>query len=126
MKTILFTALVFCVASSAICAGEAVGIDPMTAKHTEAMTDFVNLLRADEMKTAVDRWGSADSKLDEYWKILRECDAKFDYTNWITGKFKPAGDETKFTVGGHSYGHMHIEWQATRQGWRIVKVWMCR
>jgi hypothetical protein len=92
----------------------------------QALGDFVQLLQADDLKSASEKWARPDAKLGDFWKNLRECHAKYDYNNWVTGQHKPQGDEMNFKVGGHSYGHMHIDWEKTNDGWRIVKVWICR
>ena len=35
------------------------------------------------------------------------------------------GEGTKFKLGGHDYGHTHVDWEKTDAGWRVAAVWIC-
>jgi hypothetical protein len=35
------------------------------------------------------------------------------------------GNKTGFRVGGHLFGHLHVLWKKTPQGWRIATVLQC-
>jgi len=70
--------------------------------------------------------------MQKHWALLKDCHREYDYRTWIGGKADDAapasriGDATKFTVGGHSFGHLHVRWEKTAKGWRIAEITMCR
>lgn len=103
-------------------------IDPAKATLGEAIEDWVKLIEANDAKTAAERWTAGEKaagELNELWQQQCAAHKKHDYRKWIEQAGK-IGDETKFKVGGHSVGHIHVDWIRTRSGWRIEHVWMCR
>lgn len=109
-------------------------IDARNASLAEALQDWISLLEKDDLPTATDRWakdGQAGATMKQQWANLKECHKKFDYRGWIDGKgesggAKQIGDGKNFKVGGHDFGHTHIDWERTDAGWRIAKAWICR
>lgn len=76
------------------------------------------------------RRGAAKS-LKEAWRDLRDRHHRFNYRTWITDEARPEaadriGDATTFTLGGHEFGHLHVQWARTDAGWRIGRVFYCR
>ena len=106
-------------------------VDPKMATLSEAVADWVNSLERDEPKSA-ERW-LADEKarksMGPFWGSLRELHKQYDYRSWLEKRpvnAKGIGDEKRFTVGGHEFGHLHVVWAKTDAGWRIQDVFMCR
>jgi len=94
----------------------------------QALEAWIVLLEANDLETARKRWGKdavARESMKQWWANLGDCHKKYDYRKWLD-RAKQIGDAAKFKVGGHSFGHMHVDWEKTEQGWRIGKVWMCR
>lgn len=102
-----------------------------------ALEDWIVLLEKDDLKAARDRWAAgaeAADALTEHWPQLKQCHKAHDYRAWLDKRpgteggasADRVGDATRFTVGGHDYGHLHVTWQKTDKGWRVGKVWMCR
>ena len=106
------------------------------ASLAEALEDWVRLLEKDDAKAAAGRWArdpEAAKVMEERWSQLKQCHKDYDYRKWLdkdpaTGGAgaRGIGDATKFTVGGHSYGHVHVSWVRVDAGWRIGDVWLCR
>lgn len=117
----------------------AAAVDPKTASLADALTDWIALLEKDDSKTATARWATnaAVGKVTAEWKALRERHKQHDYRRWIEnssdkpttglvpGGAKQIGKDTTFRVGGHSFGHLHIMWKKTGDGWRIAGILEC-
>ncbi|HEX8915436.1 MAG TPA: hypothetical protein VF796_23995 [Humisphaera sp.] len=109
-------------------------VDPSAATLAVAVSDWVSLLEKDDAKTAAIRWAAnpeAAKLMTEHWPLLKERHGKFDYRTWINGKDGIAGaaavgDARIFKVGGHAFGHLHVDWEKTAAGWRVVNVYQCR
>jgi hypothetical protein len=109
---------------------------PKSDSLSGAIEDWIVLLEKDDATAAAGRWSGGDEAakaLQDHWARLRECHKRYDYRKWLDGKHDAGdagaadiGDATKFTVGGHAYGHLHTNWTKTDKGWRISGVWMCR
>jgi len=109
---------------------------PQQGTLPEAIDRWVTLVEKDDLKAAQQTWArdaGASSAMQKHWPLLKDCHRKYDYRRWIDGKTAddaaPAsriGDVTKFTVGGHSFGHLHVLWEKTKTGWRVADVMMCR
>lgn len=112
-------------------------IEPRTAPLAQAIDDWAALLEKDAADLAVKRW-SADEKaadaLREHWPRLRACHKQYDYRKWLdrSGEdgrdagARQIADGKRFRIGGHSFGHEHVDWKKTDQGWRITGAWTCR
>ncbi len=101
---------------------------PSQSGLAEAIEDWVRLLEAGNPAAASKRWASdqeAAGQLTRWWGTLRQCHQRYDYRRWARQAERLA-DAKAFKVGGHDYGHMHIDWERTARGWRIVRVWPCR
>ena len=96
---------------------------PKQATLVEALEDWIVLLEKDDIDTAQKRW--ANVSLKKWWGNVRACHKEYDYRKWLDGA-RHIGDATEFKVGGHIYGHMHVDWKKTERGWRIAEVFMCR
>ena len=103
----------------------------------QSLEDWIVLLEKDDLKTARDSWAAgpeAADALSQQWTQLRQCHKDHNYRAWLDKRpgaeggagAKEVGEATQFTVGGHEFGHLHVDWQKTDKGWRIGKVWMCR
>ena len=102
--------------------------DPKTASLAAGLEAWIVLLEADDVEAAQRRWAkdaAASEGMKQWWAKLRDCHKQYDYRKWLE-KAKQIGDATQFKVGGHDYGHMHVDWEKTDEGWRIAKVWICR
>lgn len=101
----------------------------------EALEEWVGLLEKGDVKAA-GRWArdaDAAEAVAGRWAQLRQCHEDHDYRTWLdrdpaTGGpgARQIGDVSKFTVGGHSFGHHHVDWAKGAHGWRIVDVRICR
>ena len=103
-------------------------IDPNTATLAEALDDWIVLLEANDVETAQKRWAkdsTATKTMKQWWANLGDCHKQYDYRKWLD-RAKQIGDAAQFKVGGHSFGHVHVDWEKTGKGWRIAKVWICR
>ena len=103
-------------------------ISPKTATLVQSLEDWIVLLETGEMETAQKRWANDSATADamkQWWAKLENCHKQYDYRKWLDGA-RQIGDATKFKVGGHSCGYMHVDWEKTAHGWRIARVWMCR
>jgi hypothetical protein len=103
-------------------------VDSETATLAQALDDWIVLLEANKVETAQKRWAKASATADEmkqWWTKLGECHKQYDYRKWLE-RAERIEDATQFKVGGHSFGHMHVDWEKTDEGWRIGKVWICR
>lgn len=93
-----------------------------------AVEAWVSLLEKDQATEAA-KTCVADEKAAEqmtrYWKNLKGAHAKHDYRKWLE-QAATTPDDQSFTIGGHSYAHMHVVWSKTDKGWRITNVFMCR
>jgi hypothetical protein len=102
--------------------------DPKTATLDKALEAWIDLLETDKVEAAQKQWAKDDGAsgtIKQWWAKLRDCHKEYDYRKWLE-QAKKIGDATKFKVGGHDYGYMHVDWEKADQGWRIAKVWMCR
>ena len=110
--------------------------DPQTAKLDQAIEDWVTLLEKNDAKTAAARWaknGDAAEAMAEAWPRLGQAHKAHDYRKWLDRLpdyggpgAKQIGDAKTFTVGGHSYDHLHVEWAKGKDGWRVADVRTCR
>ena len=110
--------------------------DPKTASLDQAIEDWVTLLEKGDAKTAAARWakgGDAAKAMADAWPRLAQAHKSHDYRKWLdklpdTGApgARRVGDAKNFTLGGHSYDHLHVEWAKGDDGWRIANVWTCR
>ena len=103
-------------------------VDPAAASLGDALGDWITLLEKDDLKTASARWGKDEktaADMKQWWTVLKDCHKKYDYRKWVD-EARKVGGAAAFTVGGHGYGHMHVEWAKAGNGWRIAKVWICR
>ena len=94
-----------------------------------ALEDWIVLLEKDDLKTARDRWaGGAEAAeaMAREWKQLKACHKEFNYRTWIDRAAPAGADPTRFTVGGHEYGHRHVIWHKTDKGWRVGEIQLCR
>ena len=113
-------------------------LDPKSASLATAVADWITLLEKSDLKTATARWAADDNaakSLAQEWDSLQKLHKEHDYRRWLkksdnTPNPAPTADQitdaTHFKVGGHAYGHRHIEWIKTNTGWRIANVWLCR
>ncbi len=101
-------------------------VDPKTATLPAAIEEFVALLEKDDAKGVQKRW-SADEKaskeIADLWERMQGAHKTYDYRKWVA---KAAEATDKFTIGGHTFGHLHVDWSKTADGWRIGHVWVCR
>jgi len=96
---------------------------------------WITLVEKDDLKAAKQFAVNPDvaTKLETMWPQVRECHKQYDYRRWLEkvpegggAGAKGVGDATSFTVGGHSFGHVHVKWEKSDGGWRIADVFMCR
>lgn len=115
-------------------------VDPKTASLAAALEDWIQLLEDEDLKTANARWAKDEAAADEIaenWTGLGECHEQHDYRKWMKnnsgdgsrqlspGGAEMIGNKTGFRVGGHLFGHLHVLWKKTPQGWRIATVLQC-
>jgi hypothetical protein len=103
-------------------------MDGETATLAQALEDWIVLLEASDVETAQQRWARDSTAMEgmkRWWARLEECHKQHNYRKWLEAA-RQIGDATEFKVGGHDYGHMHVDWKKTEQGWRIANVWICR
>lgn len=101
-----------------------------------ALENWIVLVQQDDAKTAAERWagsGEAAKAMSEAWPQLKQCHKEYNYRTWLDASppaggagAKQIGDATQFTVGGHSFGHLHVVWKRSAAGWRVADVFMCR
>ena len=101
----------------------------------EALEDWVRSLEQGDAESAA-KWAGgpeAAKAQAQWWDQLKQCHKEYDYRAWLdrdpaTGGpgARKIGDAGKFTVGGHSFGHLHVNWVKGKAGWRISGVWACR
>ena len=102
----------------------------------DALEDWIVLVEKDDAKTAAERWASSAESakaMAEKWPQLKQCHKEYNYRAWLdasppaegTGA-RQIGDAARFTVGGHSFGHLHVVWRKSTAGWRVADVFMCR
>jgi hypothetical protein len=102
----------------------------------QSLEEWITLLEKDDVATAAKRWArdtKAADAMRQHWSRLKDCHREYDYRSWLekhpgTGDpgARHVGDPTRFTVGGHDYGHLHVVWEKDDAGWRIGGVWECR
>lgn len=129
-----FTALLD--AAPAAVAAAPAAPDPKTASLEQAIQDWVTLLEKDDGKAAAARWakdGDAAKAMADAWPRLGQAHKAHDYRKWLDRipdyggpGAKQIGDAKTFTLGGHSYDHLHVEWAKGDDGWRVANVWTCR
>lgn len=99
-----------------------------------ALEEWVKLLEKDDAGKAA-AWAADEATAKEVkaqWDAMRRNHKAHDYRKWVNGQgpgipaAKAVGDAKSFTVGGHEFGHLHVDWSKTDRGWRITKVWLCR
>jgi hypothetical protein len=105
--------------------------DPLS----DALAQWIKSVEKDDLKSASQLAAGAEAakKLEQNWPRVRECHKAYDYRRWIDGPregagpgAKSVGDATTFTVGGHSFGHLHVRWEKSGAGWKITDVFQCR
>ena len=117
--------------SASICfAADKPAVDPKSATLVEALGEWIGLLEGKDLKAITTRWAAGDDaakSITHYWEHTQKAHARHVYRNWLgEGSPEKIGDKTQFKVGGHSYQHIHVNWQKTGSGWRIAGVAMCR
>ena len=110
--------------------------DPKTASLDQAIVDWVTLLEKDDAKSAAARWAKdadAAKAMADAWPRLAKAHKAHDYRKWLDRLpdyggpgARQIGDAKTFTLGGHSYDHLHVEWAKGNDGWRVANVWTCR
>ena len=123
-------------AAAPVARSAAAAPDPKTASLDQAIDDWVALLEKDDAKTASARWAKNDDAakaMADAWPRLAKAHKAHDYRKWLDRLpdyggpgAKQIGDAKTFTVGGHSYDHLHVGWAKGDDGWRIANVWTCR
>jgi hypothetical protein len=106
---------------------------PASQSLAAAMEQWISAIESDNV-AAAERIAAGDkaaAEIKEHWQAMKENHKKFYYRAWIAGtdgcpSAEKIGDAATFEVGGHSYGHLHVEWTKSGGEWRIGKVWMCR
>ena len=117
-------------------AAKPVSIDPRTAPLAEAIADFGAAVQADDLKRA-QRWSREPKELAKNWPGVKAQHKQFGYDRWIKeatkresrpadAKEAPEEDPNRFTVGGHMYRHLHINWEKGENGWRIAAFFICK
>ncbi len=66
-----------------------------------------------------------ESPTKEMFRSLVAQNKYLDYNELFKRQYAQADKET-FTLGGHEYGHLHMDFVEGDSGWRLAKVWMCR
>jgi hypothetical protein len=100
----------------------------------DALADWITLVEKDNAAAASSRWAAdpeARDQMTRLWTDLRDRSGRYQYRNWLTGEAgvpsaANAGGGKDFTVGGHDFGHLHVNWAKTDQGWRFKSVFACR
>lgn len=111
-------------------------IDPNKATLAEAIADFGAAVQTNDLKSA-QRWSTKPEELTEFWVSVKAQQKQFGYDQWIEEakkreirpadeKSTPKEDPNRFTVGGHMYRHLHINWEKGKGGWRIASFLVCR
>jgi hypothetical protein len=132
--SICFTVLVVASLAAVAAAVKSFAVGPTKASLAAGLEDWIVLMEKDDANLAASRWtkdAQTAKDLKQYWASLRECHKNFNYRNWLDKQGEGGGatkiaDARSFKVGGHDFGHMHIHWEKTANGWRIGRVWMCR
>lgn len=57
------------------------------------------------------------------WLIAQQ--QRLDYNELFANQRSDSGSD-KFTLGGHEFGHLHLDFVQSATGWRLIKVWNCR
>jgi hypothetical protein len=98
-----------------------------------ALEDWVSLIEKDDVKSAGGRWAKdekAAAQIRGHWPMIRRAHQAHDYRKWFDGKGRgdaaDVGDANQFKLGGHEFGHVHVDWEKTDAGWRVAAVWICR
>jgi hypothetical protein len=50
---------------------------------------------------------------------------RLDYNELFAMQWSGSAKD-KFTLGGHDYGHLHLDFVEGASGWRLVRVWNCK
>ena len=110
-------------------------VAPDRASLAASLEDWVSRLEKDDPDGAA-RWArdrDAARAIRERWDQLKKCHTDHNYRRWLDGVPHTKGpgarriaDATQFTVGGHAYGHVHVRWEKSDDGWAIADVWLCR
>jgi hypothetical protein len=96
---------------------------------------WITLVEKDDLTAAKQFTATpeAATKLQELWPQVRECHKRYDYRRWLErvpegggAGAKAVGGAKSFTVGGHSFGHLHVKWEKADDRWQIADVFMCR
>ena len=99
-----------------------------------ALEDWIARLEKDDAGKAAE-WAADESTAKEVkaqWDAMKRNHKAHDYRKWIDGRAKgvaaakAVGDAKSFTVGGHEFGHLYVDWAKSDRGWRISGVRMCR
>jgi hypothetical protein len=131
-----FVVALLAVASVALASGRVRAAERTSNESLDVTLDrWITLVEKDDLKAAKQLAVNADagSKLEKMWPQVRECHKQYDYRRWLEKVpegggpgAKAVGDATGFTVGGHSFGHVHVKWEKSDDRWRIADVFMCR
>ncbi len=96
----------------------------------EALRDWIGLIEADDAKAASTRWAkdkAASRAMRGAWggpSGIKRAHKTYNYRKWLE-RAKAVGTARTFKVGGHEFGHLHIDWEKTADGWRIARVSHC-
>ena len=99
-----------------------------------ALEEWVKLLEKNDAEKAAG-WAADEATAKEVkaqWDAMKRNHKAHDYRKWIDGRAKgvaaakAVGDAKSFTVGGHEFGHLYVDWAKSDRGWRISGVRMCR
>jgi len=123
------------VASSCVQAVAAGGVAKESGKADLAATldAWIVVVEKDDAKGAAERFGKdekAAAQVREHWAMVRRAHSAHDYRKLFDGMGEEdatkVGEGAKFKLGGHEYGHTHVDWEKTDKGWRVAAVWICR
>jgi hypothetical protein len=110
-------------------------VAPERASLADSLEDWVSRVEKDDPDGAARFARDADAAraMRERWELLKKCHADHNYRRWLDADPDTKGpgarrvqDGTRFTVGGHEYGHVHVRWDKAEDRWAIADVWLCR
>lgn len=121
--TALFALVVLLAADGSAGAKEA----ERPATLAETLDDFIAALETDSVKAPVKfaKDEKSAKALQENWDALKKAHEAHDYRKWLAAA-KTVEKEATFTVGGHEYDHLHVEWVKMDGGWKLGGVRLCR
>jgi len=66
-----------------------------------------------------------DTITDNFFDRLKSVHKQWGYRAIFSAN-TPKPSTNKYTLGGHQFGYMHMEFVMSNGGWRFNRVWMCR